>query len=65
MPGVGADSSPQFQAAQPLFQAPFQMLLALAQTAAAQAESGIDSQWISIVLGDLPRDSPRVMPRPT
>jgi pimeloyl-ACP methyl ester carboxylesterase len=53
VPGVGADSSPQYQAEQPLFQAPFQMLLVLAQATAAQAQAGPDSQWISIALGDL------------
>ena len=29
------------------------MLLMLAQATAAQAETGLDSQWISVALGDL------------
>jgi len=50
---TGGDATSRFQAAQPLFEAPFQTLLMLAQAAAAQAETGIDSQWLSVVLGDL------------
>jgi pimeloyl-ACP methyl ester carboxylesterase len=50
----GKDSTPLFQADQPLFQAPFQALLSLAQTAvAAQGQAGIDTQWLAVVLGDL------------
>ncbi len=52
-PHEPATRRPRFQAAQPLFEAPFQTLLVLAQAAAAQAQTGIDSQWLSIVLGDL------------
>ena len=52
VPATGADSSPQYQAAQPLFQVPFHKLLVLAQATAAQAQAGLDSQWISIALGD-------------
>jgi len=50
---VGTDLTPAFQADQPLYQAPFQTLLMVAQAAAAQAELGIDSQWLAVVLGDL------------
>ncbi len=47
------DPTPDLQVDQPLFEAPFQTLLSLAQAAAAQADAGIDSQWLSVVLGDL------------
>jgi pimeloyl-ACP methyl ester carboxylesterase len=50
---VGKDPTPTFQVDQPLFEAPFQTLLALAQASAAQADAGINSQWLSVVLGDL------------
>ena len=50
---TSGDATPRFQADQPLFEAPFQTLLMLAQAVAAQAEAGIDSQWLSVVLGDL------------
>ena len=49
---TSGDATPRL-AAQPLFEAPFQTLLMLAQAVAAQAETGIDSQWLSVVLGDL------------
>jgi hypothetical protein len=38
---------------QPLFAVPFTTLLALAQGVAAQADPGLDTQWISIALNDL------------
>ena len=50
---TSGDATPRFKASQPLFQAPFETLLMLAQAVAAQAETGIDSQWLSVVLGDL------------
>lgn len=50
---AGKDLTPAFQADQPLFQAPFQTLLGLAQMAAAQAQASIDTQWLAVVLGDL------------
>ncbi len=50
---VGTDPTLAFQTDQPLYQAPFQTLLMVAQAAAAQAELGIDSQWLAVVLGDL------------
>ncbi|MFN8464467.1 MAG: alpha/beta fold hydrolase [Caldilineaceae bacterium] len=50
---TGAEATPSFQADQPLYQAPFETLLTLAQAAAAHADAGIDSQWLAVVLGDL------------
>jgi len=50
---TSGDATPRFKASQPLFQAPFETLLMLSQAVAAQAETGIDSQWLSVVLGDL------------
>lgn len=50
---VGTDLAPAFQADQPLYQAPFQTLLMVAQAASAAADAGFDSQWLSVVLSDL------------
>ena len=48
-----SDAQPAFQADQPLFQAPFSTLLMFAQALAAGGDSGIDMQWLAIVLDDL------------
>jgi pimeloyl-ACP methyl ester carboxylesterase len=50
---VATDLTPAFQADQPLYEAPFQTLLLAAQAAAAQADAGFDTQWLSVVLSDL------------
>ena len=50
---VAKDPTAAFPTDQPLFAVPFQTLLGLAQAAAANAQAGIDSQWLSVVLGDL------------
>ena len=45
---------PLLETDQPLYEAPFVTLLTLAQNAAAAgAQAGIDTQWLTIVLGDL------------
>jgi pimeloyl-ACP methyl ester carboxylesterase len=49
---ANSDNVASFQAAQPLFQVPFNYVLNLAQIAASAAGSGLDIQWLSIVLGD-------------
>lgn len=46
-------SEPAFKADQPLFQAPFSALLALAQVLSASKDTSLDTSWISIVLNDL------------
>ena len=50
---TGKNPLPSLEADQPLYEVPFLTLLSLAQTAAAQAQTGIDTQWLTVVLGDL------------
>lgn len=46
-------AQPAFQPDQPSFQAPFSMLLMLAQNLAASGDAGIDTHWLAIALDDL------------
>jgi len=46
-------AQPAFQPDQPLFQAPFSMLLMFAQNLAASGDTGIDTHWLAIALNDL------------
>ena len=46
-------AQPAFQPDQPSFQAPFSMLLMLAQNLAASGDTGIDTHWLAIALDDL------------
>lgn len=46
-------AQPAFQPDQPSFQAPFSMLLMLAQVMAAGDDAGIDTHWLAIALDDL------------
>ena len=52
-PTSGQVNPPLIEADQPLFEAPFLTLLTLAQQAAATGDTSPDSQWLTIVLGDL------------
>ena len=50
-PAASEPESPDVK--QPLFELPFAALLTLAQQAASAVETGVDVQWVSIVLNDL------------
>jgi len=51
---TAADPLARLQTDQPLYEAPFITLLTLAQNAAAQGDAAtIDTQWLTVVLGDL------------